>query len=323
MKKQPYTDQHFIPQLYLRKFAYNIKTVYVYDKQRSKSYPEGVSEFCYSENIYSVLAKNVEGECSERDKELILEKDYFHSIENEYNHLLNKAILNKDKWLADTNQSIAISDEEKQELARFIVIQFLRMPNQKANVIDLYEGDFGNEARRLFKEGMAIETGNKAFTELDVQYQVEDPASLHFFSLYGNSEIVECYTAALYEKRWEFCVSKDNDILTSDSPITVKAKEKPERLICGGLGLSETEITFPLSKNIILSISDKDSYFPYNYSDCRFRVLSDKKKREYNLLRYACAEKQVYSFDDSSSKIEEMKNLCNNGKEMFWQFLTV
>ena len=296
MKKHPNTKQHYIPQCYFRNFSSSKTSIYAYDKSVSKSFSIAIGKICCENEYYSVLAKNVDNKDTIREKELIVEKDIFAgNIEPKFNSLLKKIIVCKDDWLSNESKSIIISDDEKKELAFLIAIQFLRMPERRDWLMEFYDGKFSENIIELFKQGIAIETGNQAFNDLNIESKVEDPALLHAQSLF-NSEVLEMFTSTLYNKYWEFYVSTENDILTSDNPIVVKAHNAEAIELYQGLGSESTEISFPLSKNIILVMWDKN-YFPLkNAFDCRFSIIDDRKKREYNHLRYGCSKNRVFGY---------------------------
>jgi len=320
MKKQPHTKQHYIPQCYFRNFSSNNNSIYVYDKSLSNSFLTAIGKICCEDEYYSILAKNVTVFDTSREKELIIEKGIFaDNIEPQYNILLNKIIARKDEWLMNYSKSIAVSDDKKKELAFLIAIQFLRMPNMRDLLMELHEGKCMKDIHKFFKQAITIETGNQAFNDLKIDPKVEDPALLHVQSIFGNSGVLEEFTTVLYNKYWEFTVSKDNDILTSDNPIVVKAHNAEVKELYQGLGSASTEISFPLSKNIILVIWDKN-YFPSKkVVDCNFTLLTDKKKREYNCLRYACSKSRVFGYNSDFSLIDSIKAV-NNGREVSYNY---
>jgi len=322
MKKQPNTNQHYIPQCYFRNFSSNNKSIYVYDKNLGRSFPNpiAIDKICCKDDYYSLLAKNVDTNKSKREKELIIEKDFFaDDIETKFGILLKRIISNKDEWIQDNNTS-AISDEEKQELSELIAIQFLRLPNKRDDLISSFEGDFMKDVIKIFQMGLSIETGNKSIENLQIIPKVESHSQLHAVKLFCNQEIIDEFTSTLYHKYWDFFVSTDNDILTSDNPIVIKTHKKGVRPLCSGLGAESTEISFPLSKNIVLVIWDKN-YFPSKgITDCQFSIIDDKKKREYNLLRYGCAIQRIFGFNNEFSIVEQIKTI-NNGNELFYNYL--
>lgn len=320
MKKQPQTNQHYIPQCYFRNFSSSNKSIYVYDKKLSKSFSTAIDERCCNDDYYSLLAKNVDTDKSKREKELIIEKDFLADyIEPKFDILLKRIISNKDEWIEGNNIS-AISDEEKQELSALIAIQFLRLPNKRDDLISSYEGDDMNDIIKIFQMGLSIETGNIDIENIQIIPKVESHSQLHAERLFCNQKIINDFTFTLYNKYWEFFVSTDNDILTSDNPIVIKAHKKGVRPLCFGLGAESTEISFPLSKNIVLVIWDKN-YFPLkDITDCQFSIIDNKKKREYNLLRYSCAIKDIFGFNNEFSIVGQIKTL-NNGNELFYNYL--
>jgi len=320
MKRQLHTNQHYIPQCYFRNFSPNNKSIYVYDKNSSRSFSDAIDNRCCKDNYYSLLAKNVATNKTKREKELIIEKDFFaDDIEPKFDTLLKRIISNKDEWIQDKITS-AISDEEKQEFSQLIAIQFLRLPNKRDELISHFEGDSMNDIIKIFQMGLSIETGNKDIENLKIMPKVESHSQLHEERLFCNQEIIEEFTSTLYNKYWEFFVSTDNDILTSDNPIVIKAHKKSVRPLCYGLGAESTEISFPLSKNIVLVIWDKN-YFPLkDITDCQFSIIDDKKKREYNLLRYGCAVKEIFGFNNEFSIAGYIKTI-NNGNELYYNYL--
>ena len=88
MKKKLNTRHHFIPQCYFRNFSSSKTSIYAYDKLESKTFSLAIGKICCKDEYYSVLAKNVINKDSSREKELIVEKDFFADfIEPQFNIL--------------------------------------------------------------------------------------------------------------------------------------------------------------------------------------------------------------------------------------------
>jgi hypothetical protein len=318
MSKQANKNHHYIPQCYLRNFSSNKTSIWAYDKIKSNSYPTAIDSVCCLEEFFTLPQGSIDVYDDERKNQLYLECDYFaNNIEPAYGRMLSEITSNKEKWLKN-NSELAISN--KYEFAKLTAIQWLRLPSQRDALKNLRQNTMP-KIIDLLKEGMAIETGNDEYNNLDTNTLVSEltpnPVLDHANILFANEEMINLYATAIANNFWEFSVSLNDDIYTSDFPLVVNPHVSNVRPICEGLASYGSELSFPISKDIVLTIWDRE-YFPTKQSvDCKFTFFdNDKEKRRKNLLTYYYAERHVFCNHQNFGIIEFVKNL-NNGNHHF------
>jgi hypothetical protein len=100
MVDKKHVRQHFIPVCYLRGFSGNDKTLYVYDKQISKSYCKAIKKIAYADNLYRIDKKYLNKGANNPIDENYYETEYFaKNIESEYNRILIDIRGRAKEWL--------------------------------------------------------------------------------------------------------------------------------------------------------------------------------------------------------------------------------
>ena len=318
MGKTPHVKHHYIPQCYLRKFSDNVKSIHTYDKISSKKYSASIGNVCIIDNFYRLSEKYITENPEDEGKELFIECEYFSkNIEVKYSKVLNRIISSKDEILASKNKIFELSFDEKREIAAQIVIQFLRLPDIRADAIETFN-DTMPDMVELFKQGLSIEKNNPDFLDLDIKADC-DPVLLHANMTFMNDDFVNEFSEALANNYWSFIVSENGTFYTSDFPIVVEPHVKNDRSMYLGLAEYGSELTFPISKDIVLIIWDKEYFVNKKDSDCRFVLVDAKEERRQNLLRYFYAKRHVFSYHNDFHQIEFAK-IIFGGKHIFKKF---
>ena len=314
MSKKPHTRHHFIPQCYLRNFAYSDKGIYAYDKIESKSYSASIDKVCAIDNFYSVSPENVDSKYEGDNPTLIIEKDILaENIEYNYAMTINNIIQAKDELLLDQTKNIGLCYEDKYTIAQYIAIQFLRLKSVRDEMEDMYN-EIMPKAIRLLKQGVAIEKNDPAYNDLNIGYKY-DPTIIHA-NLFLDNELIDNFAKELANNYWSFYVSEDNEFYTSDFPIIVQPHVQGVQPMCMGLTQYGAEVTFPISKDIVLTIWDKDYFSDKAINDCKFIIVEDKEIRRQNLLRLFYAKRNVFSYHNNFIVAETFR-ISNGGNHVF------
>lgn len=288
--------QHFIPQCYLRNFTdkEGDSFLYCYDKKASKVHTIPIAKICGEEDLYSIGKDFV----SEELDKLSIEKDYFSkNIEPEYSRIIKEIV-------SCQQRAEIISKELKIEFAKFIVIQFLRLPTIKEMDTDI-SNELLPDMIQLFKESLVLEKKDSDIKNLDVGYLFDNSLN-HFSSSYGNGETVQYFAKQLALNYWNLCTAKNGTFFTSDFPIVVNPHVKDVRPLCLGLTQYGAELSFPVTKNIMLIIWDKKYFYAKKETDCKYFELEDKKVVALNKLRYLYAKRYLLSNSNDFSIIESV-----------------
>lgn len=284
--------QHFIPQCYLKNFSENGEKLFTFDKIQNKSYVSSINRICCIDDFYTLPEGSIDKYTDERKNQLYIEYDFFaKEIEPKYSKLLQKIIKGKDDWIKKKNNSTLFSVEEKFEFAYYLALQWYRTPYMRHNLVELSQKNMP-KLLSIFTEIVSLIENDSTYNELDIHYKLEEKSS-HANLFYDNPKIIEMANL-LMNNYWEFSVSKKNNIYTSDFPITVKSHVENIRPIFLGLLSFSSELTFPISKNIVLTIWDRNYFTSKGDNDCKFNLMADKEIKRKNLFTYFYAKRHVF-----------------------------
>lgn len=292
--------QHYIPQFYLRNFSLDNKSIVVYDKIQEKVYKSPINKVASERYFYS-LPENTFDENGEKVDSLFIENDYFaNNIEPSFSILIRTILENKEKWIKDHGYQ-ALNVNDKYNFAKFIAIQRFRVPSYREELIttrkDIMDGIFD-----LFTEGLSLENpdldidlspSDKGFLKDSLTPNIKlDHANLGFRS----ESLIDTYAQLLAHNYWEFSFIPENDLYTSDRPIAYRIHSREENLtlLCGGLANYSSEVTFPISKDILLTIWDKNYFGQKKRQDCKFSTLPNIRKVINNYTRLLFAKRQIF-----------------------------
>lgn len=300
--------QHYIPQCYLKLFSGDQKHIWTFDKKKGSEYSSTISDVCTKNDFYTISEKYVES--NEGISPLSLEKDFFADWYepkfSEYLQTINRIAVEAIDSLHDI---ISLNNEQKYSFARLLAIQWLRLPSIRYDNESTFD-EFMPQVMQLFKEGLSKEKNNPDIAKLDVEVSIADKSVYHAKNTFLNEELVNKYAAELNKNIWTFSYSKDGDFYTSDFPITVNAHEDNVRPICQGLAQYGAELTYPLSKNLALTIWDKEYFADKGKIDLSICTATPKEIRTFNALRYAYAQRQLFSCKNNFEVVKYMTQIC-------------
>jgi len=284
--------QHYIPQCYLRLFSDDKKHIWTFDKEKGQEYSSAISDVCTKNDFYTISDDYITN--NEQISPLSIEKDFF-AVEyepkySEYLLYINNMAL---EAIHDSSNRMNLKDEQKNKFAKLIAIQWLRLPSIRYENESSFE-DLMPEMLRLFSEGLAKETNNPEIAKLNIKASIVDKSVHHAKCTFLDDNLVGVYANELSKNIWIFSYSCDGDFYTSDFPITVSPHVQGVRPICQGLAQYGAELTFPLSKNLALTIWDKEFFKDKINDDLSLTIATPKEIRAFNAVRYAYAQRQLF-----------------------------
>lgn len=307
--KKPHTTHHIIPQCYLRNFTSMDKGIYTYDKCRSSKYIKPIDEACAIDDYYRIADFNAKNE----DEALSIEVGYLaNAVEATFSDILQEIIRIKNIWVS--NSSVKLSNELKVQMAYMLSIQYLRMPHVRDSALSIFKAVSDFE-ERMVKRIAAEQENNPAILELEIEKRY-DEASIHAQSTFQNDRLLLDFCVALSRNYWTLLVSQENNFYTSDFPIVVQPHVEGVMPTHCGLTQYGAELSFPISKDIMLVIWDKEYFDAKISEDCSFRYVSEPEVRKYNFLRYGYAREQVYEYNNDFGWIDFIKTV-NGGKHHY------
>lgn len=280
-------NQHFVPVCYLKNFSpieeQNKKNpkVWVYDKLSKSSNLVGVKSICYCEKLYSINSQSESIITNDiKDKETIFESHYLHDFEQVYSERLKDAI-------ASIKQR-KFGGENKMDISLFIAIQYLRDPiikllldaNEKIPYLAL-----PNEYKLLSNKSPEL---------------LEDSSMRHFMHAYGNKDAIKILTRSLATSVWTIHYNPNDVFYSSDNPVCL-AQDKPSNQSDSDKIRKNQHIVFPISKNILLQITQGVQINDIYYIDNTPQWQIDN----FNFIQAHFAKKYVISATDSFSTIKD------------------
>jgi hypothetical protein len=161
MSKQVKKRQHYVPQFYLRQFAFKVKKdkdhiINHYDKVLNMNRADNVNNVAEEHKFYDVPSKSLQEKYG-----LVVPKDYdeqelentFAFFEGEWGAVFRKI---SEKYNKESNAQPTqfLTDEEKGPLSRFIALQAIRTPawRNKANKMAQFIAGVDKNLARIFDE---------------------------------------------------------------------------------------------------------------------------------------------------------------------------
>ncbi len=261
-----FVKQHIVPKTYLNHFAVpgrKKKTFLIGVRQKNLShFIRNTDDVGYIDNYYDDDAyENI--------------KHWEHFYNNEIEAPLSQVITNLIAGLTLSNYTEGfLKEEERRILCRFIVTQFIRVPQ----FIDWQITNAKNNLLPKIKEQCLIELGTE-FAEIINNIEIYDKTYKHMVLSYvNNSRQLERFSQILLSKPWIVYINGCRDFMpfiTSDNPIVLS-----NIISCSysrsdnGLGNKETLIFCPI--NPFIGIGIYPNQFSSYFSDIQYTTLSNQ-----------------------------------------------
>lgn len=302
-----HTRQHYIPQTYLSHFSTDGKGVWVYNKKASRKYCTSIDKICYTDDFYSLEEQTIE-DSGGRLNRLSIEKNFFaKNVEIEWASLLRQL----DKYVDENIKQnprpcLCIDSESKSLLSQYIAVQFLRLPEYRQQHEDAMDSLM--RAFRKITDCNNVRQASNFHEIFEFLNKHRDSAMDHYEYGFGSKEIVQRFSSRLAENYWEFYINPQGTYFTSDFPITVEPHIENAELECLGLTMYGAEVTFPITRHLLLKIWDKRYFSNKKESDGDFLYADEKFVRCENIRQYLYARNIVISSNEDFSVAEFIKS---------------
>ena len=307
MKSKAHTKHHYIPQCYLRGFAHNNgRTVYAYDKCCSGIKDMSIKSVCTIDNLYEISNRYADNFIDgSKMNQLMLEKEHFADhIEPTYSAIIKQVTAIKDECLNTPSTNIGLCYEDKFLIAKLIVIQFLRLPEVMKAIMSVYnsiEQDTYKSIQGIISRDFNIPEVEKINMELD-----EGGAFVYAKIALCNDEFIDPIAGRMAQNYWTFNISESGGFYTSEFPIIVEPLVKDAILQDFGLTQYGGVVTFPLTKDILIAIFDREYFADKKHIDGRFFVTSTCTEDYYNRLTYLYAKRFVFAYNNDFTLIDKL-----------------
>lgn len=299
--------QHYIPQCYLNYFGHEKtgskttkKEYFLYALRRKNSLPHtvAVENACQIKYFYRLSDESI------ADNPILnpttLEVDILgEDIESNFSKLLHSLYIKIDECIRNNYGTFLITLDEKQQLAEYIAIQHLRMPEYRKQVMNITRDGYP-KVMEVFKHLVAKIENNPQIANLKLNYNY-DEALIHAKMGFLNPIFISPIVNKLLSCKWLFAYSPSNDISTSNNPIVAYSVND------GGLARIDWKssvVNYPLFPNVLLiivpnGISDLDDYTFAEIQDFAFNVF-------HNYL--ALQSEEIYNYNNKFDNIISFLN---------------
>ena len=311
--KQENRKQHYVPQIYLRKFSGEDKYIHTFDKETGKSYRATINNICCADNLYTVWDLNYEEGGLYATRDLGLEKDFFaNTIEIQLEATLNYFLdLVRWWWAKRTDESI-IPLSIKEKIAQVIVSQILRMPDMQDYNDQLVQSMTGQISEIV--SSMNAKNRDSLLLELKMM-QIENrlnPALSQFNNTFFNKDFFQSFSSCLANNYWTLLCSPAAEFYTCDRPVNLCRHCEDVRPMFLGFAEEGAEVSYTINPCLVLTIWDKQHFPDKEKEDGTCRIASRREISHVNVLRYISAKRQIFSVGNEFAYAKQMYERNNN-----------
>lgn len=326
--KKPTKHQHYIPQVYLRKFTStpllekDKRKIFMYDKTTQLFDELPVKRVAIENNIYAydlgnaLYRKNEKDNTKQVARSQVLENIFQYSIEPMLGQAINEVEdishnIHQDpnkRILSDTIvSSTELSFELKEKLATSMVFQYFRTTQIKNNIakMGLKISSHLKYWASYFTKNIEYLLADETVDSMNFHEQLSqnsDLQALLMTRIYSDESILPKLVAILLTYIWTVIITDVNDILiTSDVPIQFIGRNLEggnQHIYFGTVG---SEVIFPLTSNIYLSLKEPQYFSQYKVFDGKYIKVGAGTPLSYypNFFLFNGAERFVFSSKNS------------------------
>lgn len=289
MKHDEPIRQHYVPKLYLKRFAIkNNKKyeIYAYDKSKQKLFKTKIENVALENNFYT--DENLS------DK-YYLEKYFGKKIEPNMEIFIRKLIKIYSSYNV-LNNDYLMSDELKIDFSYIIIFQLLRGKHTFEYGFKLAPVIVKEKAKLINERfgGFQLSMSDYFMEEVNQRGLVKNVLIEQLF----NNDRMEFLTEIIFNKKWTIYVYSKDSLLTCDEPVIVRnSKTNKTKLFNVGLIKNHTEVYYAITPRILIYLYDERT--DKKSSDRSIRYVDDISFAiYYNRIVLESCNAQVYSNDE-------------------------
>lgn len=289
MKHDEPIRQHYVPKLYLKRFAIkNNKKyeIYAYDKSKQKLFKTKIENVALENNFYTDENLN--------DK-YYLEKYFGKKIEPNMEIFIRKLIKIYSSYNV-LNNDYLMSDELKIDFSYIIIFQLLRGKHTFEYGFKLAPVIVKEKAKLINERfgGFQLSMSDYFMEEVNQRGLVKNVLIEQLF----NNDRMEFLTEIIFNKKWTIYVYSKDSLLTCDEPVIVRnSKTNKTKLFNVGLIKNHTEVYYAITPRILIYLYDERT--DKKSSDRSIRYVDDISfANYYNRIVLESCNAQVYSNDE-------------------------
>lgn len=279
-----YKKQHYVPQVYLRRFTADREQLYVFDKLHQdltrRIRRSGVRDIAHENDFYDIAPEVLKPEARHNHNRKMIE-NLLSQIDAE----LGAEV----EHLVTTAGKSPIDPSRRARLARALGIQAVRTRDVRDTVAEFYQQGYEVLVRDITERNWP----GQGHLAPKVQIKPE------FIPLYHASLMLESgiktIGRAFFNHTWLIGVNKTRQPLyTSDQPVVRFAHINDPHLSNEGFGSPGIEVAFPLDSEHLLIMLDGRAPGGDRANDGSVKALTDEQVDFYNRMQVEQSRRQIY-----------------------------
>jgi len=246
--------QHYVPQIYLRKFSFSdsyARKIFVLHKDQSKIFCTNIRDAAAERHFYTL---------EKSDDQYLWENTYAKEIEPLMSNILSRIISQCENELIQ-DHSFVLTQEMKKQLSISIVYQLLRGKQSREFQHDIYSKVVPSVIKDVRERFITMDETKEKI--LKAAIEEDDYFKLASMQATFDAKRIEKYTNILLRKRFlVFRIIGDAEFITSDNPVmfldAISFSAKP---FSNGLTQNTTVVYFPVSPKLLIAAYDPNLYF--------------------------------------------------------------
>jgi hypothetical protein len=291
-----FKKQHYVPQVYLRRFTAGGERLYVFDKllqdPARRIRLSNVRDVAHENDFYDIVQEVLKPEVRLGHNRKMVE-----NLLSRFDAELGSEV----EHLAATAGEGPIDPNRRALLARALGIQAVRTRDIRDTIVELYQQSYEGLCRELTEKNWP----GQGHLAPRVQIRPE------FIPVYHASFMLESgiktIGRAFFNHTWVVGVNRtQHPLYTSDQPVVRFAHLDHPRLSNEGFASPGIEVAFPLDSDHLLIMRDPRAPGGERANDGSAEDLDDGRVSFYNRLQVEQSRRQVYCRDDSFALASEM-----------------
>ena len=264
-------NQHYVPRVYLEKFAFKGEQLHVFDKTTSRSFPSSVRNVACEKFFYDVPEKYLHEDAG------------FQIVEKHLSTMEGRFAPCRDEMLAQVEGGGRFDPRLKEEFADYLLLQMLRTKTHREQYLEM---------------GRMIQAVVRTNPELAKSMELpEDQISLEHARMMFSPDFTSPMKQAILSHIWVIGVNQTaKSLYTSDSPVIRYPHVRHPLMGTNGVACRGIEIDLPLSPRHVLIVAER-SYHGHmaRWENGAFHVPDENCVLFMNQLLVHEAYRQVYS----------------------------
>ena len=291
------TNQHFVPQSYLRRFASSKEQVCVFDKSKQSQFVTSVRNVASERYFYDLPVDEVA-----KDADFQVLEKMFQKVENHFSKAVEKVAAS-----VETGQRMEM--KQKQALAYFLHVQQARTRKSRNRQMELLGKMMTSLGEKQLKlKGFDLE-------ELGVSVTMDEKAVLGLQGgmIFNYKEALHFVETLLNHACFIGVNQTSTPLWTSDDPVVMQAHERHPVMSMAGTASRGIEIAFPLTPALILILFERTFHQDLSNHLYEHIMLNEEDITYYNGMQAEQSHRQIYSSNDNFALA---LNLCKQHPEL-------